>query len=250
MTENSTIKIFISYSHRDTQYLQPDSLFGFLKGLEQDGIQFWTDLQIQPGELWDQVIKEQIQSCDIALVLISQSFLDSDYCRNVEIEHFLAGTKHLFPVILSACDWKRHEWLASRQFLPGGEQTIEEDFCDNGKRKRLFLQIRELLLQRAQIIRQSQESTVKQPMHSANPSKPTTFSGKTKINFCNKLLNDWTKLADYLEISPADQARFSAGDEARDIWRWLEMRDRLNELPNACADIDRANLAQLFTSTL
>ncbi|MGR8997942.1 MAG: toll/interleukin-1 receptor domain-containing protein, partial [Gammaproteobacteria bacterium] len=164
MTTNSTIKIFISYSHQDKQYLQKDSLLGFLKGLERDNIEFWTDLEIQPGELWDQVIKSHIQSCDIALVFVSQSFLDSDYCRNVEIEHFLAGTKHLFPIILSACDWKRHDWLASRQFLPGGEQTIEEDFCDEGKRKRLFLQIREQLLQRARIIRQSQQAMVNQPM--------------------------------------------------------------------------------------
>ena len=106
---NSVIKIFISYSHLDARYLDKDSLFGFLKGLERDNIQFWTDLEIKPGEFWDQEIKNRIQTCDIALVLVSQGFLDSDYCRNVEIEHFLAGTKHLFPVILSPCDWKRHD---------------------------------------------------------------------------------------------------------------------------------------------
>jgi tetratricopeptide (TPR) repeat protein len=153
MTTDSTINIFISYSHRDEQYLRTDSLMGFLKGLEQDNIEFWTDLQIKPGELWDQVIKNHIQTCDIALVLVSQGFLDSDYCQNVEIEYFLAGTEHLFPVILSPCDWRRHEWLASRQFLPGGDKTIEEHYRDEGDRKRLFLTIREQLLKRAQLIR-------------------------------------------------------------------------------------------------
>jgi hypothetical protein len=138
-----TLKIFISYSHQDAQYLEKDSLLGFLKGLERDNIEFWTDLEIKPGEFWDQVIKNHIQSCDIALVLISQGFLDSDYCRNGEIANFLAGTKHLFPVILSPCDWKRHDWLASRQFFPGGDQTLEEHFRDEGERKRLFLKIRE-----------------------------------------------------------------------------------------------------------
>lgn len=244
------IQIFISYSHQDAAYLDKDSLFGFLKGLTRDNIEFWTDLEILPGEPWDQVIKNHIQSCDIALVLVSQSFLDSDYCRNVEIESFLAGKKHLFPVILSPCDWQRHEWLASRQFLPGGEQTVVEDFCDEGKRKRLFLQIREYLLQRAQIIRGAQETIVNQPMKTTSPAKNASFSGKTKIKFCNSLLTDWRKLADYFEISPADQARFSTGDEGRDIWCWLEIRGRLNELPDALFGIDRSDLARLFTSSL
>ena len=97
-----------------------------------------TDREIRPGEPWDQVIKDKLQGADIALVLVSQGFLDSDYCRNVEIEGFLSRKTHLFPVILSPCDWRRHAWLADRQFLPGGDRTIEEDYQDSGKRKRLF----------------------------------------------------------------------------------------------------------------
>ena len=62
---NTPIKIFISYSHQDSRYLDKDSLFGFLKGLERDNIEFWTDLELKAGELWDQEIKNHIQSCDI-----------------------------------------------------------------------------------------------------------------------------------------------------------------------------------------
>ena len=241
-TMNKKIQIFVSYSHQDAIYLEKDSLLGFLQGLERDNIEFWTDRKIKPGELWDEVITSHIQSCDIALVLVSQGFLDSDYCRDVEIEQFLADTKHVFPVILSPCDWQQHQWLANRQCLPGGEQTIEEHFCEAGQRKRLYLTIRDQLLQRAQMIRKMQE----QP--DITPVQPGKFSGKTKIRFCQRLLNDWKKLADYLEIAPADQARFNAGDEGRDIWVWLEMRNRLNELPDTLSDIDRADLARLFTS--
>lgn len=64
-----TIKVFVSYSHQDAVYLDKDSLLGFLRGLEQDSIEFWTDKKIRPGELWDEVIKANIQSADIALVL-------------------------------------------------------------------------------------------------------------------------------------------------------------------------------------
>ncbi len=245
---NTPIKIFISYSHMDALYLDKDSLFGFLKGLERDNIEFWTDRELKAGELWDQEIKNQIQACDIALVLVSQGFLDSDYCRNVEIETFLAGTKHLFPVILSPCDWKRHAWLASRQFLPGGNQTIEEHFRDEGERKRLFLKIREQLLERAQLILQAKALADKQTVTKPSPKPGAQYSGKTKIAFCNRLGEDWKCLADYFEITSAEQSRFTAGDEGRNIWVWLDNRGRLAELPDMLSEISRPDLAQLFTS--
>jgi hypothetical protein len=82
------IIVFVSYSHQDATYLERDSLLGFLKGLERDHIELWTDRTIRPGELWDEVIKTTIQNADIALVLVSQGFLDSEYCQNVEIRNF------------------------------------------------------------------------------------------------------------------------------------------------------------------
>ncbi|ADE14636.1 TIR protein [Nitrosococcus halophilus Nc 4] len=238
------IKIFVSYSHQDADYLEENSLLGFLKGLEKENIEFWTDQSIRPGELWDEVIKTQIQDSHIALVLVSQGFLDSDYCQNTEIKHFLAHKAHLFPVILSPCDWRRHEWLKSRQFLPGGDQTVEEHFQDNGRRKRLFLQIREQLRERAELIRQS---------HYNGPSPPPPpgpfpgpFPGKVKIAFCDRLGDDWKRLADCLEIRVSDQARFERGDEGRGIWVWLENRSRLSQLPAALREIKRGELAELL----
>ncbi|TAN51640.1 MAG: hypothetical protein EPN21_06150 [Methylococcaceae bacterium] len=49
------IKIFVSYSHKDSAYLADDSLLGFLKELQQDGVEFWDDGKIRPGEVWDEV---------------------------------------------------------------------------------------------------------------------------------------------------------------------------------------------------
>jgi formylglycine-generating enzyme required for sulfatase activity len=150
-----TVRVFVSYSHEDARYLEKRSLLGSLRGLEKENITFWTDREIKVGELWDDVIKSQIQEADIALVLVSQSFLDSDYCQNVEIQHFLAQKKHLFPIILSPCEWKRHDWLSSRQFLPGGDKNIEKHYTKPGDRKGLFLEIREQLRYRVEKIRQA-----------------------------------------------------------------------------------------------
>jgi hypothetical protein len=221
----------------------------FSRGLEKDGIEFWTDRNIRPGELWDEVIKTNIQNTNIALVLVSQGFLDSEYCQNVEIRNFLAQKSHVFPIILSPCEWRRHEWLKSRQFLPGGEQTIEEHFQDNGSRKRLFLQIREQLCERAELIRQghrSGSSTEPIPKAPAQAKAGFSYSGETKIAFCDRLGDEWKRLADCLGIPPSDQARFERGDEGRGIWVWLENRRRLALLPEALKLIKREDLAELF----
>ena len=246
MTIPETIKVFVSYSHQDAGYLETGSVLGFLKGLEKDNIEFWTDQKIRPGELWDEAIKTWIQQTDIALVLVSQSFLDSDYCQNVEIRDFLAGKTHLFPVILSPCDWRRHDWLKSRQFLPGGDQTVEEHFQDSGKRKRLFLEIRESLRERAELIRRNHSSSIEA---TSNLSKAAdSYSGKIKIAFCDRLGDDWKRLADCLEIPPSDQARFHRGDEGRGIWAWLDNRERLTDLPDALEAIGRKDLAEILIS--
>jgi hypothetical protein len=72
------------------------------------------------------------------------------------------------------------------------------------------------------------------------------YSGSSKIEFCNRLGNDWKTLADYLEIPPADQDRFERGDQGRGIWTWLENRGRLQELPTALQHIQRADLARVL----
>lgn len=155
-------KVFVSYSHRDAGYLASDSLLGYLKGLEQEGVEFWWDEALVTGERWDDEIKAQISATDIALVLVSQWFLDSAYCRNVEISEFLQRSRDkglvIFPIILSACEWQRHAWLRNRQFLPRGGETIEEHYTDPGRLKRLFHETRQDLRKQIERLRQSREA--------------------------------------------------------------------------------------------
>ena len=159
------VKIFVSYSHRDREYVTDDSndesLLGFLKGLVRDGdVSFWFDKDLSAGTKWDTEIKAQIAQCHIALVLVSQSFLDSSYCIDVEISGFLERCRtdgmRVLPVVLSPCEWEQHAWLAERQFLPGGQETIEEHYSEPGKRKRLYLRIRKELRAMIEQVRKAQ----------------------------------------------------------------------------------------------
>jgi hypothetical protein len=239
-----TIKVFVSYSHKDARYLE--DVLGFLKGLEQEGVEFWTDRNLRPGELWNDVIKQTIQNSPITLVLVSQYFLDSAYCQNVEIQGFLANKAYLFPIILSPCEWERHDWLKNRQFLPGGQETIAEHYTEAGKRERLFLKIRQYLREQVEQVRQVRTAlTPSLGVPFGLPAR-TPYSGKIKLAFCDRLGNDWRKLADYLEIAPADQSCFERGDEGRRIWVWLENRKRLTILPEALTFIGRQDLADVI----
>ncbi len=167
-------KIFVSYSHRDAGYLAPDSLLGYLKGLEQEGVEFWWDEALVTGQRWDDEIKAQIDATDIALVLVSQWFLDSAYCTEVEISEFLQRSRDkglvILPIILSACEWQRHAWLRSRQFLPRGGETIEEHYTDPGRRKRLFHETRQDLRKHIERLRQSRNAATQELDRETTPS--------------------------------------------------------------------------------
>ena len=177
----STVRLFVSYSHRDREYR--DELLDRLKGLEKDeDVEFWTDEKLEAGTLWDEQIQQRLRESDIALVLVSQSFLDSRYCTDIEMEAFLKRCRDegmiIFPIVLSACEWDRHEWIASRQCLPGGNETIEEHYTEEGKRGRLFHEIRQEL--RAAIAR-ARANRVAREQAAAAASRPAPVVERRQV---------------------------------------------------------------------
>jgi hypothetical protein len=143
------VKVFVSYAHHDAKYVHEKdepSLLAYVKGtLEREGFEFWWDRKLTAGDLWDEEIKAQLAAADIALVLVSQPFLNSKYCIEDEVKAFLEARKAsglvIFPVILSSCDWESHAWLKSTQFEPREGRTIEKDYRDRGERDELYLAI-------------------------------------------------------------------------------------------------------------
>jgi hypothetical protein len=152
------VRVFVSYSHVDARYIdQRDSLLSYVSGLEQEGISFWCDRRINAGELWDIEIKLQLDESDIALVLVSQAFLNSEYCRNVEASTFVEARRRngliIVPVLVSACDWKSVEWLRQTQFIPRDGRNIEQHMVQRGRRMAFYLEVLEELRTTAETIR-------------------------------------------------------------------------------------------------
>jgi hypothetical protein len=101
-------KLFFSYSHDDETYR--DQLEKHLALLKHQGlIESWHDRRIGAGMVLDDVIDEKLELADIILLLISSSFMDSDYCYSREMQRAMVrhaeGSARVIPVIVRLCDW-------------------------------------------------------------------------------------------------------------------------------------------------
>ncbi len=120
------ILLFYSYSHKDEALR--DELAEALALLRRQGhISGWNDRAIVPGQEWSDQISEHLESARIILLLVSSSFLASDYCYGKEMERALekheAGEATVIPVIVRPCDW--HEApFAKLQGLPKDAKAV------------------------------------------------------------------------------------------------------------------------------
>ena len=113
--------LFYSYAHEDERHL--NQLQKHLNVLVTDRLMSdWYDRDIPPGDEWDRQIDERIRSADIILLIVSPSFLASEYIREKELkialERHEAGEARVIPVILEECLWKNRAAFKKLQALP------------------------------------------------------------------------------------------------------------------------------------
>jgi len=97
------IKIFFCYAHEDESLRR--ELEKHLSALRRSGkVVTWHDQNISPGASWQHEIEQELNTANIILLLISQNFLASEYCYNVEmrkaLERHKAGKARVIPIIL------------------------------------------------------------------------------------------------------------------------------------------------------
>lgn len=125
--EVSKDKVFISYSHRDKDYL--DRLMVHLKPLTTEGIvDIWVDTKIIAGEKWKIEIEKALKSAGVAILLISADFIASDFIVNNELPPLLdaaesKGTK-IIPVIIKPCRFTRHRKLKIYQSINSPDRPL------------------------------------------------------------------------------------------------------------------------------
>lgn len=113
-------KLFISYSHDDEKFRA--ALVAHLSQMIRNGqVEVWSDRKIMAGQEWGTEIDARLESSDIAIFLVSPSFLSSSYCNDIEatraLELHQASKLSVVPIIVRHCDWKNAPFSAL-QALP------------------------------------------------------------------------------------------------------------------------------------
>jgi hypothetical protein len=121
-------KVFISYSHRDTKFL--DELLIHLKPLERTGlVEKWSDKEILPGSQWFDEIKSALARTRVALMLVTPAFLASDFIHQFELGPLLKeaeqdGVKILW-VPVRMCSFKETPLKNYQSVLPPDRPIAE-----------------------------------------------------------------------------------------------------------------------------
>jgi hypothetical protein len=109
LAPDNPISVFVSYAHDDTDLRE--RLARHLSVLERHGLlTIWHDGKIVPGESWESAISERLETADIVLLLVSPSFVASEYIYSRELrramERHARGEAVIIPVLLRAVRYR------------------------------------------------------------------------------------------------------------------------------------------------
>lgn len=128
--------IFLSYSHRDEA--EKDQLVAHLNVLRHDGIELWVDDDIPGGDDWQRQILEHVERATVAVLLVSENSLTSDFILKSELPALQrrreSGDLKLFPIIAKPCAWRKVPWLRAMNVRPkngepvwGGDEALTRE---------------------------------------------------------------------------------------------------------------------------
>lgn len=125
-------KIFISYSHHDS-WLCEEFKRHLSPLVRSNAVTHWYDREIKPGSEFGPIIDEELQSSNIIVLLVSASFIESDYCYSEEYRAAKnlrsEGRAEVVPVIVRSCLWERMDF-ARWVVLPDKKETVFQDGQD------------------------------------------------------------------------------------------------------------------------
>ncbi|MCY7283943.1 MAG: TIR domain-containing protein, partial [Cyanobacteria bacterium CAN_BIN43] len=122
-----SIRLFCSYSRKDESLRR--ELETHLSMLKRQSLVTWYDGMLEPGSDWDTRIKQELDTADIIVMLVSPDFLASNYCYETEVERAIArhnaGTACVIPVLLRSTDIEGLELFKLNGYPKGLKPVVQ-----------------------------------------------------------------------------------------------------------------------------
>jgi hypothetical protein len=91
--------IFISYSHKDKDYVHK-----LQKALQKEGFEVWIDDRIDYGTSWPRILQEKLDTCDAFILVASENSYESEWVQN-EVARAKRKGKPFFPLLVNGDAW-------------------------------------------------------------------------------------------------------------------------------------------------
>lgn len=122
------LKFFISYAHEDSAakeaFLKECAVFK-----HENQVTFWSDDNIRAGDFFDEVLKNEITSCDACIIISSNNYWAKDYIREQELPLILQNETErkikLIPILLNGANKISFSSLKGRTFYPQLANTLK-----------------------------------------------------------------------------------------------------------------------------
>ncbi|MEO5684383.1 MAG: TIR domain-containing protein [Chitinophagaceae bacterium] len=140
--DKNDIRIFVSYSSKDRKMrdLLVDGIKEHLAVKTDIQYSVWDDRQINMGANWQQDIDKALQTCRVAILLVSASFAASPYIRDNELSSFLEKKKEtgylVLPVLIRQFSIKDAKDLSALNFFK--TYYSDYDFNDPATRNEII----------------------------------------------------------------------------------------------------------------
>ena len=178
MTPPQRPRVFVSYAHEDEAH--KDKLVRQLSEMVRRGeVELWQDRVLRPGTDWRTDIREAVEKCDIAVLLVSDAFLASEFIDSEELGVLLQLRERdgvtVAPIIVRPCRWKASR-VQPLQVLPKDGRAITTFPTENGERDQAWVDVADAL---ALVVRGHTERTVSPPV--AAPLVYTLFTSPQSV---------------------------------------------------------------------
>ena len=152
MKERKPLEIFVSYSHHDSGWRE--RLFDDYLHTTFGDCRIWTDVQIRAGDQWGDEINKRLHSSSVAVLLVSERFLKSQFIMEREFPTIMARARSAalrvvwIPIAIGRDSLSARPELAEMQAANSFDDVLPDEphACTDGMLARVREHIRHQMM--------------------------------------------------------------------------------------------------------